>query len=724
MPTGITPNYTTSSVRTKEIGQSIDEMVNSAKTTRKGHERRWYDNNFFDDGFHFRYVSRQENKIIDLEANASIYNPIRTIPKASRQIRGVANLLVSNDLVPIVYPEKVISENYSTPEEFQQAQQMAKMVARKSGHWIEEEFKSQEVKEQIALMVLLAAKHSVSFMQIWPDAIEECIKTQVYDAFDIWLMGNYTELEDVPFIIKAAPKTVAEIKATKMFDQKQLEQIHPDNRHASSEIKQAYMQARYGTREQADSVATLIEKEAFVREYLDEENVKRIQEQEDAGEILKSRKMGDPVIRHTFTAGGVWLKDEYLDLRSYPFVDLRLEPGPIYSVPLIERFIPSNKSLDMLVSRIEKYAHTMGVGIWLKRSGEQFKISNVAGGQVVDYKSVPPRQMTLSEIPSFFFNYLGFLNQVIEEQGVSTTTLGKIPAGVKAAKAIESLKESEYANLVIANRRLQQTTRIIAEKFLDIADDTFVQPQTVYLLEKGEPQYFDVIGKSAIKKREDVGLETPQDVVPLSKEYRVEIEVQSGLGYTREGAKQAAVELGNFLMQLAQMGMVSPQVLQIFTEKLLETYQFGPTAEIMDALKAVEGQGNLSDQQIEAVKIAVAEALKDSGAVGPEAEEKMVDSTKLGVVEALKDAGLIDKNNSGGLEEEKVKQEMQLKQQKHEQDLVLKDDKSEMEKAKTLQEMSIKERQAQEDAQMKREAQEQRIKLAQKVAKQKKALKE
>ena len=111
-------NYTTAEIETRQIGQIVDEMMNAAKDTRKGHERRWYDNNFFDDGYHFRYVSRQENKIVDWAEKTSIYNPLRAIPKASRQIRGIVNLLISNELVPIVYPEKVQRGSYPS---FQQA---------------------------------------------------------------------------------------------------------------------------------------------------------------------------------------------------------------------------------------------------------------------------------------------------------------------------------------------------------------------------------------------------------------------------------------------------------------------------------------------------------------------------------------------------------------------------------------------------------------------------
>ena len=636
-------SYTTSDIPTRGMGEAVDEMMNAAEGTRKGHERRWYDNNFFDDGYHFRYVSREENKIVDWSEKTSIYNPLRAIPKASKQVRGIVNLLVSQEYVPVTFPERVEKANYENPVEYEAAKAEAKIVARRNGHFIEEEFKKQGIKEKLAFMGILAAKNSVSYLKVWPDTINEKINTTVKDAFDIYLMGELSELEDEPFIVEATPRRVSEIKADEQFDREQITKLTPDNRFASSEIKEAYMTSRYGGHSRSDNSATLIQKQAFIKEYINKENLKAIRKQENAGDILESRGEGDPVIRQVFSAGGVWLRDEYLDMNDYPYVDFRYEPGPIYQVPMIERFIPQNKSLDMIVSRTERHAHTMGVGVWLKRQGEQFNINNKAGGQIIEYQNVPPKQMELAPLPTSFFNYMGILNSFIEEQGVTLTTTGKVPSGVKSGIAIEALKESEYANLVIANARLKQTVKRIAEKFMDIADNTFVTPQTYTLLEKGEPTYFDIIGKRAIKKRESVHLETPEDVIPVSRDYHVDIEVQSGLGYTREGKKAAAKELGDYLIQLANVGAVPPNVITSYIERLFEIYQFGGGSEISRDIEKFNEEGQLTDQQMEKIKVAMAEVIRDAGLTpGPTPDER-IEEGKVATAEAIKDTGIADK---------------------------------------------------------------------------------
>jgi len=358
-----TDRFQTSSVKTEDIGQVIDETVTAYKSTRYSFERRWYDNKFFDDGFHFRFLQRTTNKIVDLAERASMYTPTRAIPKASRQVRGVANLLMSNDPTPVVYPERINTHAFGEDQQaLQQAQQQAKWKAKLVGHWVDEEFKDQEINEKLAHLLILAMIQGVSYMQVWPDAVEEKIRTQVYDAFDIYLDGKFTDIQDCPVLIKGIPKLISEIKANELFDETQRMKITADNKLASSEIKEAYLRSRFGSERATEATQTILLKEAFIKEYVNNNNSGRIKAQKEASETLLRKKEGDMVIRHAFVAGNIWLFDEYLDIDKYPFVDFRMEPGPIYQVPLIERFIPLNKSLDMLVSRIERFTPAMVVG--------------------------------------------------------------------------------------------------------------------------------------------------------------------------------------------------------------------------------------------------------------------------------------------------------------------------------------------------------------------------
>lgn len=275
-----------SEVPTVGIGQSVEAMIQAAKFQRRVFERRWYDNNFFDDGYHFRFVSRSTNKIVDLSDRSTVYAPMRAIPKTSRQIRGIANLLLFNDPTPSVYPKNISKSDIPNPQEFQQAQEEAKNIALRTGHWLTEEWKEQELMDKLTHMVILAIKHGVSYMQVFPDAVEEKIMTQVYDAFDLYLMGNLTSIYDSPYIIKAVPQLISVIQANEDFDELQRYKIMvSDNKYSGSEVKESYMAARFGRETRTDNGATVILKEAFLKEYLNEDNQSRIRMQDDAGDI-------------------------------------------------------------------------------------------------------------------------------------------------------------------------------------------------------------------------------------------------------------------------------------------------------------------------------------------------------------------------------------------------------------------------------------------------------
>lgn len=636
--------YTGRSIPTSAISQMVDASIMMASNQRKNFERRWYDNNFFDDGFHFRYISRSTGKVVDLSDRGTFNIPQRAIPKASRQIRGVTNLLLAPEYVPVVYPEKISRTSFEDPKEYEAARQQSKKIAQKQGQWVSEEFKNQEIEEKLILMLILAAKHGVSYLQIWPDAVEERIKTQVYDAFDIYVMGNVNSIYDSPFLIKAVPQLISVIKANENFDQVQLGKISPDNKYASSEIKQAYMNSRFGNGQANDQAATLILKEAFFKEYLTEENIDQVQQLATDPSVYENKHVGDMVMRHVFCAGGVYLLDEYINLPEYPFVDFRYEPGPIYQVPQIERFIPANKSLDIVVSRIEQFINTMVSGTWLLPKGQDFQITNVPGGQKLEYDGVPPTQGQISSVPPFVFNFIGLLEKVIEEQGASTTALQQIPTGVRSGVAIESVKSIEYSNLKAASMMLKQTVRHIAEKFIEIASN-FIDPQDVYLLQKGEPQYFEIIGEKGIQARKELGLPI-EGLIPIKKSAIVNIEVESGLGFTMEGKKATMQQINDFVLAMAKEGLITQDAVKVIFEKLLETFQFGSTQEFMEAMETGTQASPLTEDQLTAIKVSVLEALKDAGVAGPEAEENLINSTKVGVVEALKDTGMLSKQSS------------------------------------------------------------------------------
>lgn len=634
----------TSWVPTEGIAMKGEEAKKTVASHRKSFERRWYDNNFFDDGYHFRYVSRTTNKVVDLTDKSQSNVPHRAIPKASRQIRGVANLLLQPEYRPVVYPERVSKYSFQDPKEYAKAVEVAKQNAKRIGNWITYEWDRQELKEKLIHMVLLAAKHGVSYLKMIPDVMTNQITSYVRDAFDVYLVGTLSSIYDSPFIIESTPTLINQIIANEAFDENQRMLLVPDNKFADSEIKQAYMQARFqmGTL-QSDQSATVLLNEGFFKEYITQDNIDSIFPLLQDGMDLDGKKIGDTIIRHSFWAGKTWLKDEYIDLPDYPYVDYRFEPGPIYQVPLIERFIPANKTLDILSSRIERYANTMVTGAWLTRKGENLEITNVPGGQKIEYSGIPPVQANIANIPPFMFNFMQFIDNIISEQGVNAA-IGDTPSGVKSGVAIEAVKATEYANLKTPGDMLKKTTKTICKKMIDIGSKYFIDPQTVYLLEKDKPDYFDVIGERGYNVRQQMPFnEEMQDTVVLKYGCPVDVEVETGLGFTMEGRRNTMQQINDFILNMTKEGLINPQAAQVIMGKFLETYNFGATQDFMDALEEGGMEAQVAEDQITKMKVGLAEVLKDVGMTRDQMEKDNIDQTKVAVAEVLKDAGFNNK---------------------------------------------------------------------------------
>ena len=619
------------------LAQDVEAMMNMSHDRRRKFEQRWFDNNFFDDGYHFRYVSRTTGKVIDTSSRESLNFPMRAIPKASRQIRGIANLLVQPEYAPIVYPDKVTRAQYQTDDEYAQALQESKLTAQRVGQWLEETWKDLEMKEKMTQMVISAAKTSVAYIQVWPDPIKEKLTTSVYDGFDIYCLGNLDDLENSPFVIKSVPTTLQEIMANEFFEEDQKKKVTADNKYSDSKVKDSYERFTYGSGRKEDEANTVLLREAFSKVYINDES--RIEISKISPYILKGKKDGDQVLRHTFVANGVWLRDEFLDMDKYPFVSFTFEPGPLWQTPLIERFIPSNKSLDIVVSRLERYTNTMNTGIWLKRKSENFEITNQSGGQVIEYDSVSPTQANLQSLPPSMFNYIGLLEKFIEEQGAATSALGQLPSGVKSGIAIESLKATEFANLKISSDQLKKTVKRIAERMIDNAAQFFINPQTVTLMEQGEPTFFDIIGERGAELMEDLEEPIGEDTAIIRGDMPFDIEIDTGMALTMEGKRNVMQQVATFMLELAAQGLMNPEAVKVVTMKFLDTFKFGATQEFMEALDVQGLQDQFDQSQIDQVKVAVAEVLKDTGVAGQEADQRNVDATKVGMMEAMQDMG-------------------------------------------------------------------------------------
>lgn len=647
-------NAITHSPDSRAVGKYVEDSNFQAIMRRRSWERRWYNTNWFDDGLHFRVMSKRTGQIIDHVQRYSGFIE-RAIPRASKQIRGIGALLMTPNYYPVVYPERISQEDFrlkSTGQIDQQAfqleQERAKENARKQGIFLQTTWEDDlNLELKLADMILLTAKNGISFLQIYTDPHTRRVCGNVYDAFDIIMYGDRRELDDLPFITKTQPMDFNEVLSSEDFDEDKKAQLSPDNLYATSEIKEAYMRARYGSKLNAQGLNTVIVRETFMKEYLSDDNWEQAKELGEETGAMEGKSKGDMIMRHPFSVGGVTLKDEYIDYDNYPFAELRFESGYLYQVPLMERFIPLNKSQDIVVTRIEKWINTMVAGIYRMRKGENMIISNIPGGQKVEYEGTPPDQMEISNVGPTPFQFMELTDKYIEEQGISSNNISQLPGNV-ANNTIENIQQQEYTNLKFAIARLRNCVTRIGELCMERADKEYIKPVEVSYKEDNDVSFFSVIGTRGKKAHKKIGASLPNDIITLNRKAKIRVEADTGFGLTQDGRRKAMTELMNQAVELYKLGFMGAEAMSQLVKRMVEEYGYGSTQEFMEAIENGITQGQMSDQQIQQMKIALLQVLKDTKSVGPASDKQLVDSTKLGTLQTLKDVGLLDQLGQEG----------------------------------------------------------------------------
>jgi len=643
------------------VGRLIEDMSFQAIMRRRSWERRWYNTNWFDDGLHFRMVNNRTGQIIDHVQRFAGYIE-RAIPRASKQVRGIGALLLTPNYYPVVYPERVTMEDFRDKMSgqidmlrYRMAMEKAKESARKQGIFLTTTWEDElELETKLMDMILLTAKNGISYLQIYTDPITKRIKGDVLDAFDLICYGDVRELDDLPFITKTASWDFNEVMSSELFDEDKKKDLSPDNLYATSEIKEAYMRARYGMKLNAQNLNSIIVKETFMKEYLSDDNWDQaVKLGSDTG-AMEGKSKGDMIMRHPFSAGGVCLKDEYIPYDEYPFAELRFESGYLYQVPLMERFIPLNKSQDIVVTRIEKWINTMVTGIYMTRKGENLQIANIPGGQQVKYEQAPPEQMNISSVGSTPFQFMEMTDKYIEEQGISSNNISQLPNNI-ANNTIENIQQQEYTNMRFATARLKKCVTRVGELILERADKDYVRPVEISYKEDKEVKYFSVIGSRGHKAHKRIGAKLPDDIVTLNHKLKIRVEADQGFGLTQDGRRQALDVLMKNMTVLYQEGFLSADAMAMLVKRFVEEYGYGATEEFMEAVENGVTQGQMSNNQIQQLKIAVLQVLKDlkmtpDGLEGllTKHNDANLQTTKLGVLQTMKEVGLLDQLNQEG----------------------------------------------------------------------------
>jgi len=485
----------------------LNAIYTSDEMAKKRFERQLYINVNFMEGYHF-LSWRASNRTID-RITKSRGMRIRSIPKAGKQGETITSMMTSNPVVPVVSP---------LPGE-------GRDEAQAVSDWLQQLTYDLKLKILFAEWVYTAFHQTYAVLEVGYDGKEDEIYVDLWDAFDILLPPGITSLKETPYLIKLVPKRISELVGSEIYNsgdnpyRKNLKNLVADPRWAGSEMKNLSRTERFGRppggEEQTDIV---ILKEFYLKEKIKERERVRIV-------TIASEKI---------------IRSELTEYEKFPFVLLKLKEGHIYKPAWIQSFMPSNKSLDMIVSHLENFARLFWIGKIFKRRGERVDRLTNEPGAVYEYSGPqPPELKDMPNVPPALFTFITFLERWIEEQGVTTRPVSTMPSSVRSARMMESMKRVDYGNLGTPMLFYSAALERLYEKIIDCAALNYTDIRGISVKAGEKEKSFTLIGEGM----ETYGEEGEEKPFVIKKDYKVKIDLEPAFAYTSEGRRMTLTEL-------------------------------------------------------------------------------------------------------------------------------------------------------------------------------------
>jgi hypothetical protein len=462
-------------------------------------------------------------------------------------------------------------------------------------------------------MVWFALKFPLSFIETGYSDEKDDVFLDTWDAFDIYFPPYMRDLDKSPFIVKCVPRMILDLQGNPNYQN--TESLVPDNNPAKSELKSRREQDKYG---KVSDNETVIVSEAYFRIPISKELLEERPELFKDGGPLARKVESDVAFYQVITGGRKCLYRDWVDIPKYPFVSYRPFSGPLYQPAWIEYMIAQNKSLDMFVSNVETYFNIMTKGRLLKNKAATMSRMSNENGEIIEWDVQPPEPMAMPNIPNYTFTHVANLERWIEDQGVSSATMGRVPKGVRAGKALEALQQADVANMGVCMDNLELTMKKISELMLDTADRYYATPHKVMRMVQGnKPEQFSVIGGSyteTYKKGGTAYLDAATPIeegktlpVVLRRDFTVKVKAESGLSYTEEGKRDT-------LLELFKLGLLDRQ-------SVLDNFKFSNVGDIIARLDAQQPISMIDTPDFlmlpKDMQVMVLQTLKDSVGATP-----------------------------------------------------------------------------------------------------------
>jgi len=573
---GITKPYDT------EEEQKDRKKIDQLKNYKKRFEPRWYVANAFFEGVHFTFGKKDHDgnwERVPTPKNKTI----REIPKAKKQILNMRNMLLKIKQKPVVYPDRNVlmldAKDSTNAEKIAQEEDAAIKQGRYIEYYLNEKLK---LRRYLPKLIRYAQQYNVAYIQILNENGKKSVA--VYDPFDVSIYPKITSINDHPCLVKHTSKSWDDLLGNDDYDQEALKRLDAgvkEGKFSDSVYKQAMESDKYGIAPDDTCIVDEMYQMVKVKQDADGKNI------EDFDSFEGQYDEVERCLIKTYI-GSVCIRKEQTNL-SYIPLSMFIWGDEPYQTSVLEDMIPMNRAYDVFVSKLEHKAKKLDTGRLSIQKGEDAKIITTNDGEIIRWKRHKPETMDEAGVPNAFIMAKDTVEDDIREQGVSAATGGALPSGVEAYRAIETLKESDYASIGTQQDNLTDCLTDLTEKLVDMLAYDMTDSEVATMKNRaGKMEAYKVIGKRGADNmmsgqgepaegEEEKKSSLPQGMIVIDPNRNTKVEVESEMTHTQEAKKELLLDL--YREQL------------IPAELVIEMLKVGNAQEIMDKLMLEQTKG-------------------------------------------------------------------------------------------------------------------------------------
>jgi hypothetical protein len=509
-----------------------EELLEDVRRSREKRDLEWYLNYMFKEGNHYLTYNTTSNT---LESNP---------PRSRGEVRMVVNKVRASTRAIQNYITRTQPKWEIIPGDIDED---TIVNARRIGKTMDYIYRKLHLESVVNGVVEQGMDTSVGWVEVdWDENAAKGlgqVRFRLHDSFDIWVdkRAYLNEGKLVSrFLIKTIKKSLDEIKSDEKYDKKSRMKVEEDEEPAVSRMKAKIIRRDFGAEEDVIKQSTV--KECLLWD--DERNGK-----------------GGNLQLFTY-AGSQVLRDEELEDREYPLYVFQISMNPlrIYQRAWTSDAIPLNKALDRTVSQKIMYVNQALRFALIAEKGHGAGVATNEMGEILEVN--PNRkfeQFQFKALPMGFDSLSGEMMSYIEDVlGAHDAALGRLPAGARSGKTLETLQAADANNLTGITQSLESFLSVVGEKVLDIISKKYV---TSRIVEISEPE-MDQEGKPAefLRVIGEKGQLDQKEATIITGENEVIVKIGSWLGYTREAQRET-------LLRLGEMGILP-------TDEILRQFEF------------------------------------------------------------------------------------------------------------------------------------------------------